>query len=109
MKSILGDTKLVLEEFLDDSVQNMLIVCTETEDSVLLLKTLTSIEEDPGSRDIFLMFGQQFNNKAGYVGELIGSLEEQIGDVNRELARNGEYLEALPGSVSDFSAEPEER
>src|SRR5882672_3681502 len=109
MKSILGDTKLVLEEFLDDSVQNLMIVCTETEDSVLLLKTLTSIEEDPASQDIFLMFGQEFNDKTAYVSELIRSLEEQIGEVNHELERHDEHLQALPGSVSDVAADPEQR
>ena len=109
MKSILGDTRLVLEEFLDHSVQNLMIVCTETEDSVLLLKTLTSIEEDPASQDIFLMFGQEFNDKAAYVSELIGSLEEQIGEVNHELARHDEHLQALPASVNDVTADPEQR
>jgi tetratricopeptide (TPR) repeat protein len=109
MKSILGDTKLVLEEFLDDPVQNLLVVCTETEDSVLLLKTLTSIEEDPGSRDIFLMFGEEFGNKADYVGEVIAHLEGQISDVNGELAKRSEHLEGLPAWVSDSGAVPEQR
>ena len=109
MKSILGDTKLVLEEFLNDSVQNLMVVCTETEDSVLLLKTLTSIEEDPGSQDIFLMFGQEFNNKADYVGELIAAIEGQVGDVNAELAKRNEHLEPLPASVADSGVEPEQR
>ena len=105
MKSILNDTRRTFEEFFADSVQNTLIVCTETEDSVLLLKTLSSMEEDPASPDIFLMFGHEFTSQSEYVNEVIARLDEQIVDLNVELARSDERFEDLPPAV-DAAAEP---
>ena len=109
MKSILNDTRRTFEEFFADPAQNMLIVWTETEDSVLLLKTLTAMEEDPTSPDIFLMFGHEYASQAEYVNEVVARLEEQIGQVNAELAKSDEGFDALPAGALDAAAEAEAR
>jgi tetratricopeptide (TPR) repeat protein len=109
MKSILNDTRRTFEEFFADPSQNTLIVCTETEDSVLLLKTLSSMEEEPASPDIFLMFGHEFIGQSEYVSEVITRIEEQISDLNGELAKNNECFQALPETAVDEAAEPAAR
>jgi tetratricopeptide (TPR) repeat protein len=109
MKSILNDTRRIFEEFFADPGQGMLVVWTETEDSVLLLKTLTSMEEDPASPDIFLMFGHEFASQAEYSDEVIARLAEQIDNLNEEMAKVGERFEGLPESAVDATVGPETR
>ena len=100
MQAILAETRNTIQEYIDDSQQNMMILSTTNEGPVLFLKALDGIEEDPRCFDIFLKFGCDFKDRTQFLNEVISSLESHINLVNQQLTSKEKQLTPLPETIT---------
>ncbi len=110
MRSIMQDIQSEFQRFIDSRTENLLIVPCEPDHSALLFKALESLDDDPGSLDLFLTFGHPFTDPGQYVREIPPIISLQLAGVNQELAKRGESaLPAPPSELTDESQKPTTR
>lgn len=110
MRSIMREIQSTLRGFIKGSRHKLMIISCPPEHSVLLLKSLDAMEDDPASPDIFLAFGHPFDNAESYVEQALASVREQYEKVSEQLAERGDAaLVPLAGEFDDSSVLPEIR
>jgi tetratricopeptide (TPR) repeat protein len=107
MKSVMREIGAVFESFLCSSSERLLIVACEPENSVLLLKSLQTLEDALDNNDIFLTFGHPFRSIEDYAAQTTSLVREQLSAVNHESTGRGDIpLPDLPVELTSPSLNP---
>jgi len=104
MQHIIDDIKENLRNFIDEGAKTVLLIEAKAEESLLLLKTLSALEDDELSPDIFSSHTDSFTDARNYIDGLFENQKLQIESVNEALAERGEpLLEDFPAELANRS------
>lgn len=87
MFQIINEVKEVIENFIADEDKSVMIIQDTLEESPLLLKVFGIVEESEESNDIFLSFGDEFQDTRRFVEAIIENQKLQIEALNIELEK----------------------
>jgi len=97
MRHIIQEIVDTLERFIDHEEQSVMLIEAETEEAPLLLKTFGMVEENELSPDIFLSYGDEFQDTRKFVELVLERQREQIEQLNIELEKKDlDTLEQIP-------------
>jgi len=97
MQHIIEEIKENFQAFIGDEEKSILLIEAEAEEGLLLLKTLSLLEDDEFSPDIFASHTDGFSDARSYVNSLFENQSLQLESVNELLAEKGEpLLEEFP-------------
>ncbi|MCU0239049.1 MAG: tetratricopeptide repeat protein, partial [Pyrinomonadaceae bacterium] len=100
MFQIINEVKEVIENFIADEDKSVMIIQDTLEESPLLLKVFGIIEESEESNDIFLSFGDEFQDTRRFVEAIIENQKLQIEALNIELEKIGrEKIAEIPKNL----------
>lgn len=100
MQHIIQEIVDTLQGFIDHEERSVMLIEAKTEEAPLLLKTFGMVEEAETSPDVFLSFGDEFQDTRRYVELIIERQREQIELVNLELEKlNQPLLAELPAEL----------
>jgi tetratricopeptide (TPR) repeat protein len=110
MRFLIDEIRRSISSFISGSHHILMLLACEPEESALVLKTIDNLEDDPNVTDVFLTFGQPFDDVFSYVDAIIKSIQEQSDQLNIELAKRGDPpLSNFPEELKDSSAAPFDR
>ncbi len=90
MRQFLKEIQAPFTRFIRSRSSFMMLLQCDPEDSVLPLKSLENLENDPEDMDIFLRFGHPFESPHSYIEQVLALLRLQIEQVNQELTKRGD-------------------
>ena len=97
MRHIIQEIVDTLERFIDHEEQSIMLIEAETEEAPLLLKTFGMVEENELSPDVFLSYGDEFQDTRKFVELVLERQREQIEQLNIELEKKDlDTLEQIP-------------
>jgi len=100
MQFVIQEIIDTLTGFLDSIDQRVMLIESLDEEAPLILKSFGMVEESEHVPDIFLSFGDNFEDIRRYVESIIERQRDQIEQLNVELAKVGRNpLEQLPPDV----------
>ncbi|NNF00941.1 MAG: tetratricopeptide repeat protein [Pyrinomonadaceae bacterium] len=100
MRHIIQEIVDTLESFVDHEEQSIMLIEAETEEAPLLLKTFGMVEENELSHDIYLSFGDEFQDTRKYVELVLERQQEQIEQLNIELEKkNLDTIRQIPSEL----------
>lgn len=101
MQHIIEEIRENFQVFIGDEEKSVLLVEAEAEEGLLLLKTLSLLEDDEFSPDIFASHTDGFSDARSYVSSLFENQSLQLESVNELLAEKGEpLLEEFPAELA---------
>lgn len=110
MLQIIQEVKEIFQNFIGDEEQSVMIIEDSLEEAPLLLKTYNVLEEDEESFDVFLSFGDDFQDTRRYVETAIERQREQLEEVNAELEKRDQpKRESIPEDVLERSSASQNR
>lgn len=110
MQHIVQEIVDTLQNFIADEELSLMLIEAKEEEAALVLKTFAMVEEDEQSPDIYLTFGDDFQDTRRYVELIIERQREQIELVNVELEKiEKPKIEPLPAELSERNKPSQER
>lgn len=110
MLQIIQEVKEIFQNFIGDEEQSVMLIEDTLEEAPLLLKTYNILEEDEESPDIYLSFGDDFQDTRHYVEAVIERQREQLEQVNAELEKlDRPTLELFPENVLERNSASQNR